>query len=89
MVPAIELVPNTAGSAELGRFPPALYRVEVYLIHHPLLPATVPLIGSNPTSIGKVPSFPLLLPTELQIDESYPGPKRQLCSSRCDIDPMT
>ena len=39
-----------------------VYRVEVYLVHHPLLPATVPWIVSNPIFMGNVPEFPLPLP---------------------------
>lgn len=39
-----------------------VYRVEVYLEHHPLLPATVPWIVSNPIFIGNGPDFPHPLP---------------------------
>ena len=39
-----------------------VYRVEVYLVHHPLLPATVPWIVSNPIFIGNGADFPLPSP---------------------------
>jgi hypothetical protein len=42
-----------------------VYRVEVYLVDHPLLPATVPWIASNPIFIGKIPDFPLPLPPSI------------------------
>jgi hypothetical protein len=50
-----------------------IYRVEVYLLNHPLLPATVPWIVSNPIFIGR-PPLPVP-PTELYSRTVASAPK--------------
>lgn len=48
-----------ADSLDVLRPEAGVYRVEVYLVDHPLLPATVPWIVSNPIFIGNGPDFPV------------------------------
>ena len=50
-----------------------IYRVEVYLLNHPLLPETVPWIVSNPIFIGRPPLLPP--PTELYSRTVAASPK--------------
>jgi hypothetical protein len=45
-----------AGELEIPSVEPGVYRVEVYLLDHPLLPPEVPWIVSNPIFLGSAPS---------------------------------
>jgi hypothetical protein len=60
-----------------------VYRLEVYLVHHPLLPANVPWIVSNPIFIGEVPYFPRPLPPSSNAMNT-PRPRND-SSARVDV----
>jgi hypothetical protein len=45
-----------AGELEIPSVEAGVYRVEVYLLDHPLLPPEVPWIVSNPIFLGPAPS---------------------------------
>ncbi|MGA7915357.1 MAG: hypothetical protein WCA00_08995 [Candidatus Acidiferrales bacterium] len=47
-----EISEAAADHLDLLRAPAGVYRVEAYLLHHPLLPAGVPWIVSNPIFVG-------------------------------------
>ncbi len=49
-----EMREGVADHLELRNAPAGVYRVEAYLLHHPLLGADIPWIISNPIFVGVV-----------------------------------
>ncbi|MGA7855289.1 MAG: hypothetical protein WCA15_18360 [Candidatus Acidiferrales bacterium] len=69
----------TADHLDLPNAPAGVYRVEAYLLHHPLLRADVPWIISNPIFVGVTRASARPLPTAIQTVHAASSQRAQAC----------